>query len=175
MNRLGRLGLGCACSPPLGAVGDYDVITIGGKQYTVNQVLDKVLIAEKDVKVYSGAWDNSTVKYVTKAGNMIGHVYSYLLPKAGRSDTWLMLQTGPSTFVYVRNEAGAFDTTALRDQGILTVKEETEKEAEENDRLSDPIAYYAKKLLLPVAIGGALIYVAVEVGKELIRNKTARA
>lgn len=160
----------------LGAVSDYDIITIGGNQFSVNQIIDKTLIAQGDVKVYTGAYDNAPVKYITKAGNPLGKVYSYLNPNPNigngiaRSDSWLELQTGTNTFVFVRNES-SLNTTALIDQGSLTVSQEVKQEQDAATKDADPIAYYFKKLAMPVLIGGGLIYAVVQLGKTFITNR----
>lgn len=165
-------GLGCACNQHLGAVTDYDLIIIGGKQYSARelQVKAPTIIAASATKVYTSAFDTSLVKYVTGAGNTIGKYYSYLLPKANRKDAWIQLQTGANSFVFVKNEA--LTNSSVADQGLLTAAQEKTKEDEALQKENDPYTYYFKKLVVPVLGAAAAIYIVVQLGKTFIIAKT---
>lgn len=169
--------LGCACEkrPFLGAVADYDIIMIGGEKYSASELYAKAptLFAEKsDVRVYSNP-SEAGFKYITKKGNPIGKYTSYLLPKAGRPDAWVELQTGPSTYVYVRNEA--LSSGDLKEQGVATVEQQVKEEQDRLAREADPVGYYLKKFGLPALLIGGGIYLAATYGKELIKGKILKA
>lgn len=157
----------------LGAVADYDVIVIAGKTYSANQVLDKQLVAARDVKLYRGN-DFNTPFSTVKAGQPIGKVYSYI--KATQSTgvraggPLLEFLDNAGRAYYVKDD-NAISTAILKDQGALTYKDELEKEKEELQKENDPFTYYAKKILLPgvLLVGG--IYLAVQFGKEYIKKK----
>ena len=155
----------------IGAVANYDIITIGGKRYSVNQVIDKVLIAAVPTKVYSCGFDSCVPKYTTAAGNTIGKVTSYLLPKEGRKGTWLELQTGTNTYVYVKNEDVGGSVTTLEEQGTKTVAQEIKEEAAAKEKEDDPISHYVKKLGLPVLLIGGVIYLSATFGKQYLASK----
>ena len=153
----------------LGAVDDYDIITINGKLYSVNEVLDKTLVANGSTKVYSAAFDNATLKYTTPSGQSLGKVYSYLKPTAGRTGSWLMIQTGDNTFVYV--PADSASPSALKEQGVKTVDEQVKEEEEAKQKEADPAGYYIKKYALPGVLIIGAIYAAVTFGKTIIEKK----
>lgn len=177
MNYGSTYGLGCACQKSMmgfGAVSDYDLITIGGKQYSAGELQAKspTIIAQKDTTVYSSAFDNSVAKYVTKAGNPLGKYYSYLKPATNRKQAWLMLQTGPDKFVFLQNEA--VGSNAIANQNVQTAQDQIAQEAADKEKESDPYSYYFKKLVVPVLGTAAVIYVAVQLGKTFITAKVAK-
>lgn len=153
----------------LGAVSDYDIITINGKQYSVNEILDKNFIAAGSTKVYTSAFDNAKVKYISPSGTSLGKVYSYLLPTGGRSGAWLMVQTGSDTFVYVPSDSAS--AAAFKEQGTKTVADEIKEEQDAKEKENDPISYYIKKLGLPALLIGGGIYLVAVLGKTVIEKK----
>ncbi len=168
---LNRYGLGCNCQTQLGAVSDYDLIRIGGKDYSAGELVSKepTIFAQTDTKVYSSAFDNSPVKYITKAGNPLGKFYSYLKPTTNRTKAWLMLQTGSNLFVFIPNET--VGSNAIANQGVKTVQDQLKEEAAAKEKENDPYTYYFKKLVVPVLLVGGGIYVAVQLGKTFIQQK----
>ena len=159
----GVFGVGCpdcggTCNQ-LQGVTDYDIIVIGGQEYTANQILDKQLIAKRDTPIYSKG--NFTTPVATiRAGNPIGKVYSYLKPSTltgGKSA--LMYYTSAGNAYYTLNENNTIDTGFLKDQGTLTVAEETKKAEQDAMRENDPVQYYLKKLAIPVLliVGGIIV------------------
>lgn len=166
-------GLGCACQGNgMGAVSDYDQIKIGGKTYSVNQIVDKTLIAATDTKLYSNAKGSGTVVGTVKAGQPIGIVYSYLRPEQTDGRSWLMFEKSYNNFFFVPNEAAS--SGSLKEQGTLTVSEEIKKEQDELLRKTDPVGYYLKKYGLPVLLIGGGIYLAATYGKEFIKGKLSQ-
>ncbi len=178
------MGLGCQCQSQIG-LGDvasdltnYDLITVGGKQYSANQIVDKDLTAASNVGLYSGS--NFKTPFATiKAGQHIGKVYSYIKPSQQIADQrdyvggLLMFYTDP-TFqsssnraYYVKDEA-AINQSALKDQGTLTANDENKIVQDEQAKANDPVMYYLKKVGLPVLliVGGG--YAAVQFGKAFI-------
>jgi hypothetical protein len=155
----------------LGTVANFDIIKIGGKEYSVSELYAKAptIFATADTKVYSSAFDASVVRYTTKAGNPLGKYSSYLAPKVGRSKSWVELQTGPNTYVYIPNEV--IGSNAIANQDVKTVQEQLKEEAAAKEKESDPISYYFKKLVLPVLITAGVIYGAVQLGKTFIQQK----
>lgn len=168
---LNRYGLGCNCQPQLGAVSDFASIKLGGKLYSVAELYTKAptLFAQVDTKVYSSAFDASAVKYITKAGNPLGKYYSYLQPRAGRSQAWIQLETRPGVFVFLPNET--VSGNAIANQGVQTVDQQLKDEAAAKEKESDPYTYYFKKLVVPVLLAGGGIYVLVQLGKTFIQQK----
>ena len=170
----GVYGVGCAVVPvngiqlgSVGAVTDYDTIRVGGGTYSVNQIVDKSIRANKDTKLYKGSRTNSEVIGIVKAGDIIGRVYSYLRPdQTTDGKSWLMFEKTYNNFYYVQNEAA--NTSDLKDQGALTVKEEVKKEEIEKFKEESPVEYYIKKYATKVIIGIGLIVLASTVGRTLV-------
>lgn len=168
---MGLNGFGCSCAPTLKGVADYDQITIGGKAYSANQILDKTITAARDTKYYTGpGFANSKLMGTIKAGQPIGVVFSYLKPsQTGDGRGWLQIETTYNKYFFVPNEAVA--PKPLQDQGALTVAEETKIEQEAAQRENEPILYYFKKIGVPVLLTAAGIYIAVQIGKAVIEKK----
>lgn len=172
------ISLGCACQQSmLGAVSDYDVIIIGGKQYSANQILDKNFIASKAVKLYRGN-DFNTPFTTIPAGQLIGKVYSYIKAtqstgvRAGGALIEFLDNAGRSFYL---KDDNAVSQTALKDQGTLTVAQEVEAEKAKLEKEADPVSYYFKKLGMPVLIGAGVIYLVATFGKTLIVSKVKKA
>ena len=172
-------GLGCPdCGRmQLSGVADYDVINIGGKQYSANAIVDAQLIANRDVKLYRGAGTSEgfTKSFATvKAGQPIGKVYSYLKASSNTGQIaggpLLMFYDSGNQAYYVKDD-NAIDQNFLKAQGADTVQEELKKEKEEEERQNDPISYYIKKFGLPVLLIGGGIYLAAQLGKEAVKAK----
>jgi len=152
----------------LGAVTDYDVITIGGKQYSANQVLDKSITASRDTKTYSRP--AGTVLGTIKAGQVIGNVFSYIKPtQAADGRGWLMFESSYNKYFYIPDEATS--PKLLDQQGAKTVTQEIKEEQDAKAKEDDPISYYAKKLVLPGVLIVAGIYAVVQLGKTAIEKK----
>lgn len=165
--------LGCACSAPLGAVIDYDVIIIGGKQYSANQIVDSNFVASKPIKLYRGT-DFNTPFATIPAGQVIGKVDSYIKAtqstgiRAGGPLISFLDSSGKSYYI---KDDNAVSQAALKDQGTLTVAEEVKIEQEKADKENDPVTYYVKKLGMPVLIGGGIIYLVATFGKQYLASK----
>lgn len=166
----GFSGLGCDCQ--LGSVLAYDQIKIGGKTYSVNQIIGKTITASVDTKLYSNPYGQGRVVGTVKAGQPIGIVYSYFRPEQADGRSWLMFDNGTTSF-YVPNEVAS--GTGLKDQGAITVADEIKKEQEEEARRNDPVGYYLKKYGLPVLLIGGGIYLAATYGKAFIQGKLSQA
>jgi len=177
MNAYSLSGLGCNCekleSMGLGAVTDFDIITIGGKQYSANSILDSQLNANRDVKLFRGA--DFTTPYATiKAGQPIGKVYSYIKANSTtgqRAGGPLLEFLDTSQRSYYVKDDKAIDQSFLKAQGVETVQEELKKEQEEKERAADPVGHYIKKygLWALLIVGG--IYAVTQFGKEAIKAK----
>lgn len=178
------LNLGCSCSPSplgegpgmrgvrLGAVSDYDIITIGGQRYSANQIVDKQIIASRDVTLYPSLFKDDG-KFLVKAGQAIGTVFSYLLPSSKNNPTGkvaLQFERGYNQFYWLKDD-NAVSQAALKDQGALTLTQEIKQENEALAKAADPVGYYLKKYGLPVLLIGGGIYLAATYGKAFITAK----
>jgi hypothetical protein len=160
----------------IGAVADSTIIVIGGVSYTANQVLDKTIIATKDVWLYPSLYREDG-KFMVKAGQTIGKTFSWLGPESKSNPTGkvvLMFERGYNQYFWLKDDR-AVSQVALKDQGTLTVKEQVKQEQEAAAKEDSPIAYYIKKYGLPVLLIGGGIYLAANYGKTILQAKLAKA
>lgn len=126
-----------------------------GDLYDIGQIIDKTLIAYREVPVYDSPPDTSHVpkKIATVlAGNPVGVVYSYLGidPSKNRPVVWL--QFAPDVawghWYYTPFDGSLFDLSAFQQQGVLSVVEQAAQDAEDNKE------WYEKVLdkVLPIAV-----------------------
>lgn len=159
----------------LGAVSDFDIITIGGQKYSANQIVDKQIIANRDVTLYPNLHKDDG-KFTVKQGQVIGTVFSYLLPSATGNPTGkvvLQFERGYNQFYWLKDDS-AVSQTALKDTGTLTLTDELKQEEEEKQKQADPVGYYLKKYGLPVLLIGGGIYLAATFGKAFITAKLSK-
>ena len=156
----------------LAGVNDYDIIIIGGKQFSANQLVDKNVVASKDVTLYPSLY-NDAGKFTVKAGQSIGRVFSYLRPDNKSNPTGkvvLQFETTYNKFFWLKDDR-AVSQQALTDQGVKTVQQEVKEEAEKAAKDADPVGYYLKKFGLPVLAIGSAVYLAATYGKAYIMKK----
>lgn len=117
-----------------------------GELIDASQLKDKTLIAKKLVKVYRSAADNAIPFGTVAAGDPVGVVFSWVDPNyTSRSTLYWMFYDAQNGAYYVPHEAGAFDVTSLKEQGVLTVSDQVAKEQKEQDKLNlSPLEYYIK-------------------------------
>lgn len=143
--------------------------------YSAADVLEKTLIANKDLAVYDGfptkAYTPNRIG-TTKKGYPAGIVYSWIDadPSNNRSTLWWMFypaSAGGANY-FIPHSAGNFDVSALRQQGVISVKEQEEekKEKEENENKE----WYERVLdrVLPI---GAGVVIAAAIVKGLFSRK----
>lgn len=105
--------------------------------YNADQIIDKSLIARKDITLRRRPDPSSPVIYTVPAGQVVGRVYSYTgghgLP------LWWMFYDSKGKTYYVLHEVNAFDIDALIDQGALNVKEERQQEEAKKKANNSPL------------------------------------
>jgi hypothetical protein len=177
-------GFGCAqcggtCNKPavmglrgLGAVADYDQIKIGGRTYTVNQLIGKSVRAYKDTPVYSGNKGTPKVVGTVKNGEIIGVVASYARPEQANGKSWLMFEKGYNVVYWVPNEA--VTDAGLDQQGTKTVTDELKAEADKKLKDESPIEYYIKKYALKVGLAIGVVIIVNSLVKEGVRAAASK-
>ena len=106
------------------------------EQYNVADILDKTLIAAKDIPVYAySSTAQGAIAYV-KRGDPVGIVRAWIQPSGTDTDRRLWWQFWPATnyssVYYAPHEEGMYDISALREQGVLSQKEKLEEEEEKD-------------------------------------------
>lgn len=147
-------------------------IELDDKLYDPGAILDKTLVAAKDLNVYHAAPDkyfpNPKPFGVVKKGQPVGIVYSWLNPDPvqNRSSVWWMFwPVTPYTgdFYYAKHDEDSFDLSALRQQGVISVaeqiEEEKEKEENENKEWYEKLMDKAIPVVLTLGIGIAAVNV----------------
>lgn len=143
--------------------------------YSAADVLEKTLIANKDLPVYDGyptkTFSPSQIGIVKK-GFPAGIVYSWIDadPTRNRSTLyWMFYPVGVGGANYfMPHHKDDFDVSALRQQGVISVKEqEEEKKKKEEDANKE---WYEKVMDRVVPIGAGVV-IAAAVIKGLLSRK----
>lgn len=120
-------------------------------QYSASQIIDKTLIAARPVQIKRTATDSAPAVYTVATGNPVGKVFSYISPGTGRNSLYWAFNDQYGRPYYAKHETGAFSLTALKDQGAITVKEETALEQSASETTADFFKKYAKTALWVIA------------------------
>lgn len=135
-----------------------------GDVYSVAEVIDKTLIAAKDVPVYDYPGKTGKVIGTTKKGYPVGVVYAWIQesPQEGGRIWWMFWPASNyDNYFYTPHEANAFDVDALRQQGVLNVEERKDAEDDANkewyERLGEKALEYAIPIALIIGLGGPAI------------------
>ena len=98
--------------------------------YNLADLLDKTMIAQRKSVSRKLPEDTSTIVDTYDKGDTIGKVFSWV--KRG-SDTWLQFyDSSGKTYYFNLSQKGVIDKGALDEQGVQTVQEKADAEAEAN-------------------------------------------
>ena len=103
--------------------------------FKAGDVIGKTLYSRVAVPLTRYGWDEEKPFKVVPAGELVGVVDSYVLPKAGRSRLWWMFYGPDGRQFMAEHKAGAFDIGVLRGQGVLSVAEQIEQEKKDKESL----------------------------------------
>jgi hypothetical protein len=131
--------------------------------YNVNDLIGKTFKAASEVDLKRFAADNAPVIYTAKKGSTIGVVDSYLMPKEGRSDIYLMFYDNNNKPYYMALTKNSADINMLTSQGLTTLEQQAKEEARKNETTKDFIARNLKNIAL-IFVGGMIV-------KEVVSNK----
>lgn len=135
-----------------------------GDLYNIGQLIDKTLIAFREVPVYDSPPDinHVPVKIATvHPGNPVGVVYSYLGidPSKNRPVVWL--QFAPDVawghWYYTPFDGSLFDLSAFQQQGVLSVIEQAAQDAEDNKEWYEKVLDRVLPIAVVVLLGSAAI------------------
>jgi hypothetical protein len=129
--------------------------------YSAADVIGKKLYAASRVPIQKLPFDNELVLRTAEPGELVGVVYTYFEPKAGRSVLYWGFKDQYGNNYYAAHRPEYYSTQKLREQGVLTVEE---KKALENQ---NPLAATVKNLF----VGGLITWGIVQLGKEYIKKK----
>ena len=94
--------------------------------YSLADLIGKTYTGKTDIGITRLPSDGAPVVYTVKAGQPVGIVFSYLSPKEGRSNTWLMFYDANQRAYYVELRPGQTDTKALEVQGVKTEEQKAQ-------------------------------------------------
>lgn len=144
-----------------------------GDMYSVAEVIDKTLVAAKDVPVYDYPGSSGKVIGTTKKGYPVGVVYAWIqeTPQEGGKVWWMFWPASNyDNYFYAVHDKDAFDVDALRQQGVLNVQERKEAENDKNKEWYERLAEITLKAIVPVALviglGGPAIKGLLSRGKN---------
>jgi len=141
-------------------------ITIGNKQYSLQQLAGKTLYAAKRVPVYK-TYLNATPEYYIEPGNIVGIVQGFVAKgyKGSARDYFLI---GPNTrdvkaAVYTAN---LYSETKLVQQGTKNTKEEIKDIADEITDEATPWYIKSLKTIMPYVLIGTIGYLLLTKRKQ---------
>jgi len=123
--------------------------------FSVSEIIGKTLIAKVRTPVYSDASDTAQPTGYVNAGQPIGTVYSWLNPKAGRTELWWLFYDSDQQPYYTPHKSGQFDISALQAQGAITSEEKTEAAKAEAETITQKVEKYGKYILVGIFTLGA--------------------
>lgn len=129
--------------------------------YSVSQLIGKTIVAKKDLPIYRLPSDSAQPVYVAKAGQTVGVVDSYVLPKEGRSYLHLSFLDEKGKPYYIR-WGDAINTAALNQQGVKS-DETIQKEQDAANKPFDLASFIQKNITLVIitiaviSLGGTAI------------------
>lgn len=122
---------------------------------SASQIIGKQLLAKKKVAIYRLPDDSQKPVFYVEPGNPIGIVYSYLKldPTKNRKFLYWQFMDSNGKPYYTRHAENLIDLKSLKDQGVKSVKQETQENQQKD------FGYYFKEYGKPVLIGIAVTYI----------------
>lgn len=135
---------------------------------SLDQFVEKTLIAKKPVKIYNVPEFLSGSKVVTtvKPGLSVGVVYSWVGGVDGKPLYFMFYAPLTKLAYYAKYEPGAFDYDLLREQGIKTTAEVIKEKEEQSKPGSQKVFEYIKKYAMWAGIAYAAFLVFKETRKK---------
>ncbi len=119
--------------------------------FNVNDIVGRTLFAKTDVPLKRLPEDSAPVVFTVKAGNAVGVVDTYLLPKDGRSVMYWAFNDANGKPFYAAHAVGRFDLTALTQQGVKSDQQKADESKTWQEKLP---TYLTNGILL---IGGLYV------------------
>lgn len=133
--------------------------------YSAADLIGKTLYAATRVEAKKWPEDSAPVLFTIAPGKPIGVVDSYFTPKQGRSDVYFSFNVN-NAFFYVAAKTGTLSESAIREQGVLSTKEQIEAEAKKQESTKDFIERIFKVGLIATGI--------IIIGKTFINASVRR-
>ncbi len=127
--------------------------------YSAADIVGKTLYGQSPIQIKRLPADSATVVYTAGTGQALGVVYSYLLPGPDRKSLYWMFKDSGGKPYYSAHAPGAYSLSALKSQGVLTVKEKAQELEKANESTGDKIIGGVKTVAL--IIGAAIVLKAL--------------
>lgn len=127
--------------------------------FSVDQIVDKTLIAKKPVPIKRLPLDTAPTVYTVKPGETVGVVYSWV---SRDGSIWWEYYDSNKNAYYTKHEPGTYDIKSLEAQGTISL----EQQQDETKKDESPVTYYLDKLTTPL-VWGIVLYMGVKIYKEL--------
>jgi hypothetical protein len=135
--------------------------------YSAADIIDKTLIAKENIAIKRLPLDSAPTVFTVQSGQPVGRVNSWLSAGAGRSTLYWMFLDSNGRPYYAAHTANSYSLSAIKQQGVVSVKEAAEAAAAKTETTSDFLKKYAKTALYVVAAAVVLKSVL----PELIKRK----
>jgi len=120
--------------------------------YNLSDLVGKTYFAVNDIGLTRLPYDNANAVFNVSAGQPVGVVYSYLLPKEGRTNAWLMFYDKNMKPYYVPLKQGQTDVSAIQQQGVKSTQQQLTESANKNKTFLQKLPEY---IGIGILIGGA--------------------
>lgn len=147
----------------------------GGDLYDVSKIIDKTLVADKDLPVFDSVPTKANKPMqigIVLKGNPAGIVYSYINadPANNRPNVWWMFYpaTTNGPYYYMPHNAGDFNVSAIRQQGVISVQEQVEEDKRKEE---DANKEWYEKIMDRVIPVGATVIIAAAIIKGIFSHK----
>ena len=133
--------------------------------YDAGQIIGRTLYAKSSVDLKRLPQDSAPTVFTVDPGKMVGVVDTYVGPNANTGGSlWWAFKDNSGRYYYAKHNTGKFSTSALQDQGALTVQQQAQAQADKDKTTTDKITDVIKW----VAIVAALAYI----GKGFIQSRS---
>lgn len=132
--------------------------------FNAAQIIGRTLYAFTDVNLTRQPMDGAAPIFTVKRGAPVGVVYSFLLPKEGRSALWWVFKDANGREYYAEHKVGKFDFQALTAQGA----KDTETIIKEAEQAAQPAReFWSNKLVLIAGLALAAYLLKEPISKAL--------
>lgn len=124
---------------------------MAGTVFNAGDIIGKTLIANKQLDVWNDVASRGKKIGVVLKGNSCGVVDSWITDRKDGTIYWAFKSPlGPD--YYIAHQAGSFNVSALREQGVITTEEKIQEEKEKNQEWWERAIKGLGKIVIPVAI-----------------------
>lgn len=133
--------------------------------YSAADLINKTLIAKQPIAIKRLPLDSAPTVFTVMSGQPVGKVYSWLAAGTGRQSLYWMFMDVNNRPYYAAHTPESYSLSAIKEQGVVSVKEAAEAEAAKAETTGDFLKKYAKTALYVIAAAVVLRSVLPELIK----------